>query len=134
MMPNEDTVAQRVNKQACVLLVEDDNALRRMLEVTLRRAGYQVIAAADGLEAMKLALSSPVDIVVTDAMMPNLSGQAFCRLLKSSPKLSHIKTILLSGLDREEGSPERELADAFLSKPVLKQDLTDCIERLLLSA
>jgi len=123
-----------LDKQACVLLVEDDNALRRMLEVTLRRAGYQVITAADGLEAMKLAHSSPVDIVVTDAMMPNLSGQEFCRLLRSSPKLSHIKIILLSGLEREEGSPERELADAFLSKPVLKQDLTDCIERLLLSA
>ncbi|MEP6913882.1 MAG: response regulator, partial [bacterium] len=100
-MGNKDTVAQRVDKQARVLLVEDDNALRRMLEVTLRRAGYQVITAADGLEAMKLAFSSPVDIVVTDAMMPNLSGQEFCRLLKGSPKLSHIKTILLSGLERE---------------------------------
>ncbi|MGI9166227.1 MAG: response regulator [Pyrinomonadaceae bacterium] len=127
-------MALGVDKQASVLLVEDDHALRRMLEVTLRRAGYHVISAADGVEAMKLALSSPVDIVVTDAMMPNLSSQAFCRLLRGSPNLSHIKAILLSGLDREEGSPERELADAFLSKPVLKQDLTDCIELLLLSA
>lgn len=133
-MGNEDAVAQQVDKQARVLLVEDDKALRRMLEVTLRRAGYQVTTASDGLEAMDLALSSPVDIVLTDAMMPNLSGQEFCRLLRSSPKLSHVKIILLSGLEREEGSPERELADAFLSKPVLKQDLTDCIERLLRSA
>ena len=117
-----------------MLLVEDDNALRRMLAVTLRRAGYEVIAAADGAEAMKMALSSPVDIVVTDAMMPNLTGEEFCHLLRSSPELSHIKTILLSGVEREDGTSERKLADAFLSKPVLKQDLTDCIERLLLSA
>jgi len=133
-MGDKNALAQGIDKQASVLLVEDDHALRRMLEVTLRRAGYHVISAADGVEAMKLALSSPVDIVVTDAMMPNLSGQEFCRLLRGSPNLSHIKIILLSGLEREEGSPERELADAFLSKPVLKQDLTDCIERLLLSA
>lgn len=133
-MADEGAVAQRTDKQACVLLVEDDSALRRMLEVTLRRSGYKVIAAEDGVEAMKLALSSPVDIVVTDAMMPNLTGQEFCRLLRSRPELSHIKTILLSGVEREEGSPERQMADAFLSKPVLKQDLTDCIERLLQSA
>jgi CheY-like chemotaxis protein len=133
-MGDEDAVAQRVDKQVCVLLVEDDKALRRMLEVNLRRAGYQVITAADGLEAMELAFSSPVDIVVTDAMMPNLSGQEFCGLVRSNPELSHIKTILLSGLEREEGSPERNQADAFLSKPVSQQDLTACIERLLLSA
>ena len=81
VMGGEDAVAQGLNKQARVLLVEDDNALRRMLAVTLRRAGYQVIAAADGVEAMTVALSSPVDIVVTDAMMPNLPGQEFCLLL-----------------------------------------------------
>ena len=127
-------MAQGVDKQVCVLLVEDDKALRRMLEVTLRRAGYQVITASDGLEAMNVAFSSPVDIVVTDAVMPNLSGQDVCRLVRSNPKLSHIKTILLSGLEREVGNPDRELADAFLSKPVSQQDLKECIERLLLSA
>ena len=60
-----------------VLLAEDDRALRRFLEVVLQRAGYDVIPAADGLEAMKIALSSNIDIVVTDAMMPNLSGHEF---------------------------------------------------------
>ncbi len=132
--PDDPPPQSEASKRARVLLVEDDKALRRYLEVTLQRAGYEVLLAADGLDAMKTVLTMPVDLVITDAMMPNLSGQEFCRLLRSSPNTSHIKTILLSGLEREEGSPERELADAFLSKPVLKQDLTDCIERLLLSA
>src|SRR5439155_22972563 len=58
-------------RQTCVLLAEDDRALRRFLEVVLERAGYRVIPASDGLEAMKAALSAPIDVVVTDAMMPN---------------------------------------------------------------
>jgi len=67
------------HRQTSVLLAEDDRALRRFIEVVLERAGYKVFSAKDGLEAMKLVLSASIDIVVTDAMMPNLSGQEFCR-------------------------------------------------------
>ena len=73
-----------VHSRARVLLVEDDNSLRRYVEVTLQRAGYEVLSAADGLEAMKLALTSHVDIVITDAMMPNLSGHELGRFLRNS--------------------------------------------------
>jgi CheY-like chemotaxis protein len=114
-----------------VLLVEDDRALRRFLEVVLERAGYKVIPAADGLEAMKMALSIPIDIVVTDAVMPNLSGHEFCRFLRNSQTLSHLPVILLSGLERKESNQEREQIDAFLSKPVSGESLIECIEKLL---
>jgi CheY-like chemotaxis protein len=118
--------------RARVLLAEDDRAVRRLLEVLLERAGYQVISAADGLEAMKLALSTPIDIVVTDEIMPNLSGHEFCRFLKSSQTLSHIPVILLSALERKETNRELEPVDAFLTKPVSGEALVECIERLLL--
>jgi two-component system cell cycle response regulator len=114
-----------------VLLAEDDRAVRRLLEVLLERAGYEVISAADGLEAMKLALSTPVDIVVTDEMMPNLSGHEFCRFLRSSQTLSHLPVILLSALERKETDQELERVDAFLAKPVSGEVLAECIERLL---
>lgn len=114
-----------------ILLVEDDNALRRYLEVTLQRAGYEVLAAADGLVGMKLALSSQVDIVITDAMMPNLSGQELCRFLRNSPQLSQIPIILLSGMEHTEVSREEAYADAVFSKPVSAEDLTDCVAELL---
>ena len=71
--------------QPCVLLVEDDRSVRRYLEVTLQRSGYTVITAADGLEAMKVALTSQIDLVVTDAVMPNLSGLELARFLRSNP-------------------------------------------------
>jgi len=114
-----------------VLLAEDDRALRRFLEIVLERAGYKVIPAADGLEAMKLALSTQIDIVVTDAMMPNLSGHEFCRFLRNSQTLSHLPVILLSALERKDPNQNVEQVDAFLSKPVSAETLVECIEKLL---
>jgi CheY-like chemotaxis protein len=119
------------DRQTCVLLAEDDRALRRFLEVVLERAGYQVFSASDGLEAMKLVLSASIDVVVTDAMMPNLSGHEFCRFLRNSPSLSHLPIILLSALERKDTNAGPEQADVFLAKPVSGEKLIECIEELL---
>ncbi|HEV7682958.1 MAG TPA: response regulator [Pyrinomonadaceae bacterium] len=119
------------DRQTSVLLAEDDRALRRFLEVVLGRAGYKVISASNGLEAMKLVMSTPIDVVVTDAMMPNLSGYEFCRFLRNSPTLSHMPVILLSALERKDANRNAEQADAFLAKPVSGEKLIECIEGLL---
>jgi len=131
-LPDSDAHLSRTenDRQTSVLLAEDDRALRRFLEVVLERAGYQVFSASDGLEAMKLVLSASIDVVVTDAMMPNLSGHEFCRFLRNSPKLSHLPIILLSALERKDTNPA-EQADAFLAKPVSGEKLIECIEKLL---
>ena len=115
--------------QPCVLLVEDDRSLRRYLEVTLQRAGYQVVAAGDGLEAMKLALSTDVHVVVTDAIMPQLSGQQLAAFLRGNDKLSKIPIILLTG--QENKSAVSTPIDAFLCKPVKAAELTSCLSKLL---
>ena len=119
------------DQQICVLLAEDDRALRRFLEVTLERAGYKVIVATDGLEAMKLVLANQVDVVVTDAIMPNLSGHEFCRFLKNTPALSRLPIILLSALEGKDTAQNRELVDEFLAKPVTGESLIECIEKLV---
>lgn len=132
MPESDDTLPPAPGRtRARVLLVEDDKALRRYLEVTLQRAGYEVLSAADGLEGMKTALALPIDLVITDAMMPNLSGHELCRFLRNSPKLSQIPIVLLSALERKEGSRDDGLADAFLSKPVSAEKLTECVAGLL---
>ena len=125
--PSNDTHANR----ARVLLAEDDRSLRRYLEVVIGRAGYDVVSAADGLQAMKTLLTSPIDIVITDAMMPNLSGHELSRFLKNSPQLSHLPIVLLSAQERKETSREAEPVDAFLAKPVSAVDLIECIGELL---
>src|SRR3712207_4768028 len=118
-----------------VLLVEDDRAIRRYLEVILQRAGYEVTAAADGLEGMKAALSSAFDAVVTDAIMPHLNGYELCRFIRRHPKMSQLPVILLSGVERADSSHEEEMrADVYLSKPVRPEELTGSIARLLLKA
>jgi len=114
-----------------VLLVEDDRSVRRYLEVTLQRSGYKVVTAADGLEAMKLALSSPIDVVVTDAVMPNLGGQELARFLRSNQKLSHLPIILLTGQENKEAVAGEKLIDVFLYKPVRAEELKNCLDELL---
>ena len=137
-MGTPDKLADDVTRQrgdalaAHVLLAEDDPVLRRYLEVVLGRAGYRVTAAADGLEALKLALSSDIDAVVTDSVMPRLGGRELCRLLRARPELASLPVVLLTGLGAEaQGREAAAQADARLTKPVDAKELLDCLARLL---
>jgi DNA-binding response OmpR family regulator len=129
--PNEVSDVAHTTLQPRVLLVEDDRSVRRYLEVTLQRSGYTVLTAADGLEAMKLALSSAIDVVVTDAVMPNLNGQELARFLRGNPKLSHLPIVLLTGQENRESASEENLIDVFLYKPVRADELKNCLRGLL---
>lgn len=122
--------AHQPGQLRCVLLVEDDPALRRYLEVVLQRAGYAVIPAGDGLEAMKSLLTTHVDVIVTDALMPNLDGYELCRFVRNSNHLSHLPIILLSALDPKNSTDESEQVNAFLAKPVSPEDLLSTISNL----
>lgn len=116
----------------CVLLAEDDRSVRRYLEVTLQRSGYKVIAAGDGLEAMKLAMASEIDVVVTDAIMPHLSGQQLARFLRGNPRLAGIPIILLTGQENKAAAAATDdLIDTFLHKPVNAEQLINCLAKLL---
>jgi CheY-like chemotaxis protein len=114
-----------------ILLVEDDKAIRRYLQVILERCGYSVIAAEDGLEAMKLALSSEIDAVVTDAVMPHVNGHELCRFFRRNPKYSKLPLIMMSGHQKVEPMQESDSADVYLSKPVSQEELTECLSKLL---
>jgi CheY-like chemotaxis protein len=89
-----------------ILLADDDRAMRRFLEVVLRREGYEVTAADDGAAAMQLALTQEFEACVFDAMMPNLTGYELCRIFKQHPQLKTIPIVILSGLDGEETNSE----------------------------
>ena len=122
---------------ATVLLVEDDRALRRYLEVLLRRAGFTVVTAADGLEAIKIAFTAGVSAVVTDAIMPRLGGQELCRIIRSNKQLARLPLVLLSGVatkDEAAAAATCEHADAHLTKPVRSAELVECLRRLIARA
>jgi len=130
-VPAQVTSAEAVARPLTVLLVEDDRSLRRYLEVVLRREGYEVTVAVDGLEAMRATLTGPVDLVVTDAIMPNLNGYELVRFLRNTPHLSHLPIVLLSALEIRDSSTDDHHADVCLSKPVSPEVLTECLEKLL---
>ena len=116
-------------------MVEDDRSLRRFLEVTLQRAGYRVIGAGDGVEAMKLAFSNDIDVVVTDAIMPHLSGQQLAAFIRKNPKVANVPIILLTGQENKAAATPADVSiDAFLYKPVNADELKTCIENCLSKA
>lgn len=90
------------------------------------------MTAEDGLEAMKVAMSSAIDVVVTDAIMPNLSGQQLAAFLRKNPKLSSIPIVLLTGQENKAAAATADgTIDAFLYKPVKADELKNCIGKLV---
>ncbi|MCY7375651.1 MAG: response regulator [Pyrinomonadaceae bacterium] len=116
-----------------ILLAEDDGAMRRFLEISLQRAGYEVVSAEDGLAAMQIALTENFDAVITDAVMPNLTGHDLCRILRQNPNFKGVPLIILSGLEQETASDvEHDCADVYLVKNAnLKEELTKELTRFI---
>ena len=116
-----------------ILLAEDDDSMRRFLEIILQKADYEVISAEDGLSALKAALENEIDAVVADAVMPNMTGYDLCRMLRRNDGKKKIPIIILSGLNREDSTGEEvNLADAYLMKGNdLKKNLTETLANLL---
>jgi len=113
-----------------VLLAEDDSSMRRFIEITLQKAGFEVLTAEDGLIAMQIALETEIDAVVADAIMPNMSGYDLCRMLSANFSERKIPCIILSGL--AENNTNGDLADIFLTKDTnLKEQLLAALQKLL---
>jgi len=100
-----------------ILLVEDSKFLRVATERILTRAGYQVICAGDGDEALALAGSRLPDLIVLDMLLPKLSGPEVLRSLKKNDLTAHIPVVVLSSLSQNNGPKlVQEGADAFIEK------------------
>lgn len=79
-----------------VLIVEDDTSLRRLLELRLSVDGYVARSAEDGAEALKVLAAWVPDVIVTDVMMPRLSGLSLCRAVRRDPRTAAMPVILLT--------------------------------------
>jgi putative two-component system response regulator len=110
---------------ARVLVVDDDDGVRRLFTKLLTQEGYRVDVAGDGLEALDRVAETPPDVVLLDVTMPGLDGFEVCRRLKHDPDTRLTPVILITGLgdnaQRVEG--RRTGADDFLNKPVDPQEL-----------
>ena len=84
-----------------VLIIDDSATQLNSLKIFFRRDGWDVDIASDGLEAYIKVYNNPPDVIVSDVLMPNLSGFQLCRLLKSDPQTSQIPIALLTVLDKK---------------------------------
>ncbi|MFM8375972.1 MAG: response regulator, partial [Phenylobacterium sp.] len=105
---------------ARILLVDDVERSRDLLEAKLSAEYYQVYKAADGATALELAAREAPDIILLDVLMPGMDGLQVCRALKADPSVRHIPVVLLTALDSREARLEglEAGADEFLSKPI----------------
>ena len=100
------------------MIIEDNTELRNLLQRIFSKQ-FNVFVAGDGAAALSLVENTAVDLVLSDVMMPNMSGIEFCNILKSQPSTSHIPIILLTALNAE-GSIIKGLntgADDYITKP-----------------
>jgi CheY-like chemotaxis protein len=103
-----------------VLYVEDERPLHGLVQFWLEDAGFDVIFATDGLEALSIVRTRPLDLVITDAMMPEMTGDELVETMKADPALAHIPIIMATAAAsplRRQRMMERGCV-AVLGKPL----------------
>ncbi len=101
-----------------ILLVEDDKSLREIYGVRLRAEGYDIVSAGDGEEALALAIKERPELVISDVMMPKVSGFDMLDILRSTSETKNIRVIVMTALSSEEQRQRGEMlgADRYLVK------------------
>jgi two-component system, cell cycle response regulator DivK len=124
-----------------VLLVEDNRIQKLMNERILHKAGYTVVHAADGEEAVQLARENLPDIILLDMMLPKLGGREVMQALRKSPATAHIPTLVFSSLPQaNEDRLKKEGAAGYFEKSRLgakgsgESELVELIERLVMES
>ncbi|WP_079204831.1 MULTISPECIES: response regulator transcription factor [Pseudomonas] len=108
-----------------VLIADDEPNIVISLEFLLEQAGYQVLVAHDGQEALEAIERQPPDLVLLDVMLPRLSGFDVCQKIRENPDWQHMRVVMLTAKGREvEISKGLALgANAYITKPFSTQEL-----------
>ena len=123
-------------RSAVVMIVDDSPTIRKLVSMTLSRNGFEVIAAKDGVDALKLLTQQRPDIILTDINMPRLGGYKLCRFVKKQPKTKSIPVLMLSGKDGVFDKMKGKMAGAsgHITKPFESADLVHQVRQQLLTA
>ena len=118
---------------AKILIAEDERDIRDLITFTLRFAGYEVVAANNGEEAIALAKEEIPDLILLDVRMPRMTGYEACALIKADPRLQDIPVIFLSakGQEAEIQAGLQAGASEYLLKPFAPDQLTARIKAVL---
>src|SRR5271170_6630256 len=118
-----------------ILLVDDDQQVREVFGLALRRNGYYVIEAYSGVEGLEIARHHLPDLILSDVLMPEGDGATLLRDIRSDPELKSTQVVLMTG-SPDMVTPHKDMEewpDAFLLKPIDLQTLLSCVQARLRS-
>jgi CheY-like chemotaxis protein len=115
-----------------ILVVEDQDAIRRMIEALVRARGFEVTAVNTGTKALDVAATAPPDAVLLDLMLPGHDGFEVCRRLRQDPVTRQVPVIIISALDDDESRRKATDAgaNAYFTKPFSPMALLAELERI----
>ena len=101
-----------------IMVVEDDASLREIYGIRITAEGYDVVSAGDGEEALAMAVREKPDLILSDVMMPKISGFDMLDILRTTPETANIKVVMMTALSAEDQRQrgERLGADRYLVK------------------
>lgn len=117
-----------------IMVVEDDAALREIYSIRITAEGYEVVSAGDGEEALAVAVREKPDLILSDVMMPKISGFDMLDILRNTPETADIKIIMMTALssDDQRARGERLGADRYLVKSQVGiEDVVNAIHEVL---
>ncbi len=115
-----------------VLAVDDEKHIVRLVQINLQRAGYNVVTASDGKQALDMIEAEPPDMVISDVMMPFMDGFELLKRLKQNPVTRELPIIMLTAkaMDSDVYEGWRAGADFYLTKPFNPQELLMWVRRI----
>ncbi|MEM7556184.1 MAG: response regulator [Cyanobacteria bacterium P01_A01_bin.84] len=116
-----------------VLVVDDTPSQLELINLYLKDSGYTVITATNAKEALSKAVFNPPDAIITDIVMPEMSGFEFCRRLKRTRETNEVPIIICSSKDKEIDKiwGMRQGATMYLTKPFSKYDLINAVKSVI---
>ena len=118
-----------------ILIADDSTTILEMIGAYLRDAGYEIVTALDGVEAVEKAFTESPDLIILDIMIPHMNGYQTCRYLKNEGTTSHIPIILFTSKDQPADKfwGLQTGADKYILKDMWHTDLLESVENLLIS-
>lgn len=117
-----------------IMTVDDSVSVRQMVSFTLKREGYDIVEAVDGVDALKkLGADNPVHMMITDLNMPNMDGIELIRNVRANPKYKFMPIIMLTTESQDERKQEGKAAGAtgWIVKPFKPEQLLGVIKKVL---
>ena len=117
-----------------ILIVDDLQSQLELIEQYLTEAGYKVITAINGKEALTKTENNKIDAILTDWMMPEMGGLDISRQLKKSPETADIPIVLCTAKNRDVDRmwAKKQGIKVYITKPFTKQELIDAIEKAII--